>query len=98
MPDALSLEYEVNIRTLDQFLSVHPTGEIALLTIDVEGFELSVLNGCNNQIRDIQNIVFEALPDSDFEQVVGWLSSREYFVRTVGQEPWRSGVDIPEDN
>jgi FkbM family methyltransferase len=51
---------EVPVRRLD---SLAPMGDIALLKVDVEGYEFRVLNGSLGILDRIQCVVFEALED-----------------------------------
>jgi FkbM family methyltransferase len=52
MPDALSLKFTVPLVTIADLMDQHKIESVALIKIDVEGFELSVLRGLRDRIFD----------------------------------------------
>lgn len=57
-------EFDVQVTTLDEFLAERSIGEVALLKIDTEGFDLDVLRGAQGALakRQIDVIQFEIIP------------------------------------
>jgi hypothetical protein len=52
MPDALNLKFTVPLVTIADLMDQHKIESVALIKIDVEGFELSVLRGLRDRIFD----------------------------------------------
>lgn len=103
MHDALPLEYEIPMMTLDRVFEKNQLSEVAVLKIDVEGFEQKVLGGMSEHISAVRNVVFEALIDehgnfAGTRAVCGWLIERGFRVFTVTGEHWEDSTRIVENN
>ncbi len=68
--------HQVACFTLDSFV---PQGKVALIKIDVEGFELSVLQGAVQTIERARPVLYiENDRASSSRQLIGWLLDRGY--------------------
>ncbi len=52
-------EYELNIKTLENFLNTENISYVDILKIDTEGYEFEVIKGTKERIKDIKYIYFE---------------------------------------
>ena len=89
--------FEVPTVRLDSILSRHKISRVKLLKLDVEGYEQQVMAGLADRVRDVENIIFELLPNASnvMPQV---LRDRGFELRTVQDRQWQSGDPIPENN
>ena len=63
-----ALTFVVPKITLRWLIESYKLRQVNLLKVDVEGFELEVLNGAGDAMRAIENIVFEILPGEDTDR------------------------------
>ena len=103
MPDALSLKFTVPLVTIADLMDQHKIEAVALIKIDVEGFELSVLRGLRDRIKDVKNVIFEALDEGvggreRNSAVCEWLTKNGFELRTLHGEPFRGEYPITEGN
>lgn len=90
MPNALPLRFEVPLLSLHTLLSENRIDNVAVLKIDVEGYELNVLKGLGEKISCIQNIVFESLESIEArKEICEWLELRGFKVQTIDGREWR---------
>jgi FkbM family methyltransferase len=89
--------FEVPSTRLDSIFRRHEISGVKLLKLDVEGYENEVISGLGEQVRDVENIVFEHLPAANCD-IVTLLRQRSFDIRTVEDSPWESGDAIPENN
>lgn len=96
-----ALTFVVPKITLRWLIETYDLRPVNLLKVDVEGFELEVLNGAGDAMRAIENIVFEVLPgeDADKTRII------ERTVRDFGFQmfdvdgaAWRPGQACVENN
>jgi FkbM family methyltransferase len=87
--------------TLRWLLETYKLRTVNLLKIDVEGFELEALKGAGDEMRAIENIVFEVLPGEDADKT----SAIERKLRDCGFQmfdvdgaEWRPGHACSENN
>jgi FkbM family methyltransferase len=88
----ITRSHVVPCTTLDQSF---PDGKFALLKMDVEGYEIHVLKGAQNLLKEqrIDNIVFEA-HETDGTQVHDYLMRYGYKIMCLGYE--QRGLTISE--
>lgn len=81
---------------LDEALGL---GRIRVLKVDVEGFELPVFRAARPILRNVENIVFEALPenDRDADTIAAILKEAGFGVASVEGRPLESRP-VPENN
>jgi FkbM family methyltransferase len=100
-PNDQNIYMETNVRRLDTFISDKKLKKIKLLKIDVEGFELEVLQGLGKEIQRVENIIFEMLDDSDKEknrQIIEILENSGFVLKDVRGGKFRSGDELSERN
>jgi FkbM family methyltransferase len=100
-PNDLLVQIEVPMRRLDSILGAHRVSRVRLLKIDVEGFELEVLQGLGNRLGDCANVILEMLDDIPTERgtrVVQLLTSAGFALHNVEGRPWRAGEPLVENN
>lgn len=103
MHDALDLTFNVPIMPLAHVLTEHGVERLKLMKIDVEGYEISALQGLERLINIVENIIFEALA-SDAEdksrtlEVCHWLRSHGYSLKTVDGQSWNGGFPVLDGN
>lgn len=85
--DSKTVSYDVKCITLDEFISEHDIKNIDLLKIDTEGFDLSVLQGGQNMIRNsvAKLIQFEIIP----ADVARRITVRDFFEILPGYDLYR---------
>lgn len=103
MHDALPLEYEVPMVTLDAIITKHSIPSVRLLKIDVEGFETSVLRGLSQKQQVVENIVFEALSATPrdvqaTQEACKILTQYGFKICTLQGEPWSGELSVLEGN
>jgi FkbM family methyltransferase len=90
---SLSEMQEIEVTTLDRFFyQPPPVDNIDLIKIDVEGFEMKVLQGGENLIDQFHPILFIELDDNNLSETGGsarelieWLEQRNYLIKRVGE-------------
>ena len=65
-------------RSLSAILDEVNVSEIDFLSLDVEGFEINVLNGIDFTRHSIRVILVECLNSNAFQQISEFLSSKGY--------------------
>lgn len=75
---------EVEVTTLDRFCSMtHQRADLIL--VDIEGEELSLLNGSEDLIRSCKpRFILEHHGTAARTQITNWLTSRNYSIRSIG--------------
>jgi FkbM family methyltransferase len=89
--------FEVPTVRLDSILDRHKISRVKLLKLDVEGYEQQAMAGLADRVRDVENIIFELLPNAS-TVVPQVLRERGFELRTVEDRQWQSGNPIPENN
>ncbi len=69
--------YDVDVTTLDQWCVHHSVDHIDLLKIDVEGYDLAVLEGSRQLLAD------QAVDAFSFEYASGWIGSKRFLGEAV---------------
>ncbi|MDF2463002.1 MAG: Methyltransferase FkbM [Ramlibacter sp.] len=88
----------VKVRRLDQLVSPSSIRPSALLKIDVQGYELQVLNGCINLIGLMQYVYVECSSIEFYEsqalhcQVNEWLTERGFVLRSYHNPSYVNNV------
>ena len=98
-PNDLAVAVEVPLRRLDNIFAKWNVGEVKLLKIDVEGYELDVLRGLGMRIRNCRNIVLEMLDSTDFDRrqtILDLLASAGFVFRDVIGNDWTLGSRLIE--
>ncbi len=95
--------FSVPILRLDGIFAEHHLSDVALLKIDVEGYEREVLDGLGDGIANVRHLILELLgaPDrlTDRERaLLEGLRRRGLNFRDVLGEPWREDRPLPENN
>ena len=96
-----ALTFVVPKITLRWLIETYRLQPVNLVKVDVEGFELEVLNGASDAIRAVENIVFEVLPGEDadrsraIERVLRDFGFQMFDVEGV---VWRPGQACVENN
>lgn len=100
-PGDQSTRVEVAMRRLDGFMDDNAIFAIKLLKVDVEGFELEVLQGLGSRIANCQNIVLEMLSATGSlrnRQVSALLRDAGFTLRDVSGASWQDGQPLTENN
>lgn len=87
--------------TLRWLVETHGLRPVNLLKIDVEGFELEVLDGAGDAMRAVENIVFEVLPGEDADKMLAIerkLRDCGFHMFDVDGAAWRPGQACAENN
>jgi len=93
--------FVVPLVRLDSLLQRHNIGRVKLLKLDVEGYELEVVQGLCTRLRDIEHIIFEVLRDAASERtdaLTQQLKTSGFELLTIAGSVWNSGTEIPENN
>lgn len=93
-PSATAETFEVPLVRLDAAV----TGPIDVLKIDVEGFELEVLRGCGERLRDVRAMIAELLPGADHRATLDLLTNYGFELRDVRGALYTSVDALPENN
>ena len=96
-----ALAFVVPKITLRWLIETYQLRPVNLLKVDVEGFELEVLNGAGDAIRTIENIVFEVLPGEDADKTLAIerkLLDCGFQMFDVDGAAWRPGQACTENN
>lgn len=92
--------YRVPILRLDDVLS--DVRDPKVIKVDVEGFELEVLEGLGDRINATEHLILEFLtndPANDKSQkLVRFLSNAGFHLKTVTNTDWEIGQPLPENN
>lgn len=93
------LTYVTQLLTLPRLFEILELTRVALLKIDVEGFELPVFRGAQSVLHRIDNIIFECLPENatDTKTIRGLLSAAGFSFHGVDGRPYAGGR-VPENN
>ena len=89
---------KITLRWLIESYKLRP---VNLLKIDVEGFEREVLDGAGDAMREVENIVFEVLPNEDADKmraIEQKLRDFDFHMFDVDGAAWRSGQACTENN
>jgi FkbM family methyltransferase len=100
-PNDLAITVEVPLRRLDTIFAQHDVGDVKLLKIDVEGYELEVLQGLGDRLGACRNIVFELLPATGAArnaELLAFLAARGFAMTDVNGAPLQQGSAPPENN
>ena len=95
--------FYVPLRRLDAILAEQAVERIRLLKIDVEGYELEVINSLGGFFTAIDNIILEVLDTSSGVSaksvaLIEKLKSLEYQLHTVEGHAWDQHIPLPENN
>ncbi len=84
MSDVGGTAIKVETRTVDDILKTFPAGKVALVKIDVEGFELEVIKGMVQTLRDLRPpVIFEALDSTALRATSAKLREFNYSVQDI---------------
>jgi hypothetical protein len=92
-PNGESSTLTVPCTTLDKYVAERKISEIALLKVDVEGYETDVLHGCHNLLLEkrIGVVYFEVCPE--LEQEAGFEAGEAaHTLERVGYRLYRLGA------
>jgi FkbM family methyltransferase len=90
--------FEAPVVRLDTLLARNKVGAVALLKIDVEGYEAQVLAGAGQALSKVRNVILECLPGADAGRLARLLTVEGFELRTVAGAPWQPGETLPENN
>jgi FkbM family methyltransferase len=98
-----ALIFYVPLRRLDTILTEQQVERIRLLKIDVEGYELEVVNSLGTFLPAIDNIILEVLDTASgisakSVALIEKLKSLEYQLQTVEGHAWDLPSPLPENN
>ena len=100
-PNDLGVMIEVPMWRLDTLLARSKSPNVKLVKIDVEGFELEVIEGLGDRLLDCENLIFEVLDASDSEKtklLISVLVDQGFQIRDVEGQNWRIGQPLRERN
>jgi FkbM family methyltransferase len=87
--------------TLSWLFKTYELHRVNILKIDVEGFELEVLQGARDAIELVDNIVLEVLPEERIDKgraIEQMLCAHGFHVFDVEGIPWQPGQTCVENN
>lgn len=93
--------FATSVYRLESLFSIHDIENVDLLKIDVEGFELAVLRGLGETIKNVQMVILEILPETDGEiarQIVRCLADAGFSLQTLEGKDWSFGEPLIENN
>ena len=95
--------FNVPMLQLDTLFNQLKLGKIKLLKIDVENFELEVLQGVLNNLGAIENIILEILTPIDRfsnkeKEICKLLRDNSFELKTISNEPLEKAKSLPEFN
>ena len=94
-------KFVVPMVRLDSVMQDHGITGIKLLKLDVEGFELEVMEGLGDKLPAIDHILFELLDGGKSDRsakLLGLFGDAGYEIKTVEGVPWKTGEPLPENN
>ena len=96
-------KFEVILLRLDRLIEENHLTKIKLLKIDVEGYELEVIDGLGGSLNRVENLIIEVLETplnfSDRTIILfDKLESFGYQFKTVEGNFWHRNVPLPENN
>jgi FkbM family methyltransferase len=94
-------KFEVRLVQLDSLFRRHGLKGVKLLKLDVEGYELEVVKGASECLRDVENIVIEILENTDSDRtddVIRLLREKGFALLRIDGLPWQVGTVLPENN
>jgi FkbM family methyltransferase len=94
-------KFEVPLVRLDTAFARHGVKLVKLLKLDVEGYELEVVQGLGTRLSDVQNLIFEVLENTDRDRagaLTKLLADNGFDLLTIEGTPWQGGMSIPENN
>lgn len=100
-PNEKACLVEVPIRRLDDILASRRLSHVKLIKIDVEGYELEVLEGLGEMVATCDHIVFELLAETEkrkSEAVIDLLKRSGFLLRDVLGNRWNPGLPLMEHN
>lgn len=103
MADALDLDFIVPIRQLDSLPEVSNLKSIDVIKIDVEGYEIQVLQGASQILEKTKHVIFESLWDTEENQLLSrnvclYLQERGFKVACFDGESWTGAQSRNEPN
>ncbi|HZF72008.1 MAG TPA: FkbM family methyltransferase [Gemmatimonadaceae bacterium] len=94
--------FEVPMLRLDSMFQRLGIERVKLLKLDVEGYELEVVQGLGERLGDVENLVFEFFVQAERKRSNGALIDRltnaGYRLFTVDGRLWKPDLEIPEHN
>jgi FkbM family methyltransferase len=94
--------FEVPLLRLDSIFQRLGIERVKLLKLDVEGYELEVVQGLGERLGDVENVVFEFFVQAERKRANGALIDRltnaGCRLFTVDGKPWEASAEIPEHN
>lgn len=95
-------KFEVQVRRLDGILHALGLESARMVKVDVEGYELAVLQGLGDRVARIEHLVLEFYdwPErrGDNEGLIDLLRDQDFDILTVTGQEWRHGDPLPEHN
>jgi len=97
-----SQSFEVLILRLDSVLAQHEIQRVKLAKVDVEGYELQVLRGLGERLKDIDNVIFEYFDTPERrdanKSLLRLFAHYGFHLRAVNGKKWSEGDTVPESN
>ncbi|CDO59065.1 methyltransferase, FkbM family domain protein [Candidatus Phaeomarinobacter ectocarpi] len=100
-PNDQPYPFVVPLVSVDDLAIRYEMPRIRLLKIDVEGYELAVLEGCKASLSRVDNVIVEVLPESGAAfaaQLARILSAAGFKFSSVTGEAWSPGQALTENN
>ncbi len=94
-------KFIVPIMRMDTMMADQKITKIKLLKLDVEGFELEVIQGFGSRLKDVHHVLFEILDEGNSARsakLLEILLAANFEIKTVSGTPWKLGDSIPENN
>jgi FkbM family methyltransferase len=92
--------FYVAVKRLETIFNEQGVKQVRLLKVDVEGYELEVINSLGRFDHAVENIILEVLDTSSEKSLtlLGQLKSLDYELRTVEGRAWSAQTPMPENN